>query len=103
MSGTVSIADIGQRTVDTSTAGEYTDALDLEDSGRVDVAVEVSGAATATVEFSATGAFGGEEWSVTIDYGEAAEVIEQFDPAHQYVRAKVDANLTSLEVVKRGV
>lgn len=103
MSGTVSIADIGQRRVGETAAGTPTDALDLEDSGRVDVAVDTSGAATLTVEFSATGAFGGEEWSVTADYDSATEIIEQFDPAHQYVRASVDSNLNDLEVVKRGV
>jgi hypothetical protein len=103
MGGTFSIAGIGQSVSATQTAGEYTGAVDLDDSGRVDVAVDVSGAATLTVEFSATGDFTGEEFTVTVDYDAATEIIEQFDPAHKYVRAQVDANLTNLEVVSRGV
>jgi len=103
MGGSLSITGIGQRSVSETAAGTYTDALDMGDSGNADVVVETSGAATLTVEFSTTGDFAGEEFAFTTDYDAATEITEQFSPAHQFVRAKVDANLTSLDVIRRGV
>ena len=97
------IAGIGPADTQTTTAGEWTDVVDLDDSGRVDVAVDTSGAASLTVAFSRSGDFDGEEWTVDVAYDAAEEIIEQFDPAHQYVRAQVDANLNRLEIVSRGV
>ena len=101
--GTVRIGYIGPADAQTTTAGEWTDVVDLEYSGRVDVAVDTTGTATLTVEFSRSGEFAGEEWTVDVAYDDAEEIIEQFDPAHQYARAQVDANLNRLEVVSRGV
>jgi len=103
MAGYLRVAGVEQATASTPTNDAFTEALDMDVSGRCDVAVETTGAATLTVQFSASGDFGGEEFEITVDYSEASEVIEQFDPAHQFVRAKVDANLTTLEVVRRGL
>jgi len=101
--GYQTLADTNQVVMSTDSDGTYTDALDLEELRRCDVAVKTSGAATLTVQFSATGEFSGEEFTVTADYDAATESIEQFDPTHQYVRAKIDQNLTQLEVVGRGL
>jgi hypothetical protein len=103
MSSFVTVADTNQIADRVTSAATYTESIDLGNSPRVDVAVDVSGSATLTVEFSTTGEFSGEEFSVTVDYDSADEVIEQFDVAHQFVRAKVDSNLTALELIKRGV
>lgn len=95
-----------QDTDSTTTAGAANAAqIDLGDvSTKVDVFVDVSGAATLTVEVSPTGAFGGEEKQAsTTDYGSASTDFQQFDFAYEYVRAYVDANLNDLEVVGRGV
>jgi hypothetical protein len=97
------IAGIGPADAQTTVAGEWTDVVDLDDSGRVDVAVDTTGAAALTIDFSRSGDFNGEEWTVDVAYDAAEEIIEQFDPAHQYVRAQVDTNLNRLEVVSRGV
>lgn len=102
MAGHVTIAGTQQNSVRTETAGEWTNTLDLEVVSGCDVAVDVSGAATLTVEVSATSEFSGEQFDVTVNYSGADEVIEQFGFAHRYVRAKVDANLTALEIVGRG-
>lgn len=103
MGGSTTLDGSEQRSDSVTTAGTWTSILDLGDVGRVDVAVDVSGAATLTAAFSSTGDFSGEAWEFTVDYDSATESIEQFDPAHQYVRAKVDSNLTDLEIVQRGL
>lgn len=101
--GDFDIANTEQVTAETASDGEWAGPLNLRQSrGRCDAAVETSGSATLTVAFSSTGEFAGEEFVVTADYDSATDIIEQFDPAHQHVRAKVDANLTRLELVARG-
>lgn len=102
MAGQMNIAGTEDISARTETAGEWTTVVDLERTKKCDVAVDVSGAATLTVEVSATGDFAGEQFDVTVDYSGADEVIEQFGFAHRYIRAQVDANLTALEVIGRA-
>jgi len=95
--------DVRQKHEETDTAGEWV----MLALGRwrqlVDVAVDTSGAATLTVEFSHEETFTGEEISpVSVDYDAATEQIEQFPTGYAYVRAKVDQNLNTLGLTSKG-
>jgi hypothetical protein len=96
------VAGTGQTQQRETAAATYTDVVDTERTKHIDIAVDTSGAATLTVEVSATGEFGGEEFTVTVNYDSATEIIEQFAFAHRYIRAQVDQNLTAVEVVGRA-
>jgi hypothetical protein len=99
----MTIAGSEQSAKSETAAGSYPTTVDLESRSLCDVAVDVTGAATLTVQVSSSGEFDGEEYEVTVDYDSATEIIEQFGFAHRYVRAKVDQNLSSVEVVGRGL
>lgn len=104
MGGTISIAGVHQDSVSQDTAGDYTDALDTDDAANTVVVVDTSGAATLTVEFSTTGDFSGEERVFTVDYSSAQDdQMEQFSLPFRFMRAKVDANLNDVAVVKGGL
>jgi hypothetical protein len=105
MGGYTTITD-SQTNVESETAdGTFTDPVETGVGGNVLVAVTTTGAATLTVEFSATGAFGGEQRAVTVDYDSAQDdQLEQFaDLPVEWARAKVSANLTDVDVFGGGV
>lgn len=106
MSGTVTLADVGQVSAETTAATAASAAvLDLGNvRTSVDVGVDVSGAADVTVEVSTTGAFAGEERQLdSQSYGAASTALLQYDTAHRYIRVYGSANVNSLEIVGRGV
>jgi hypothetical protein len=76
--------------------------IDLgEVRSKVDVFVDVSGAATLTVEVSTDGS----TWrpADTNDYASARTDLRQYDLAYQHVRAYADTNTNIVEVVGRGL
>ena len=90
-----------QTTVETTTDDTFTDELNLGDVRQlVDIKVNTAGAANLTIEVSTDGS----DWDEvrTIEYGEAVTNLEQFSFAVQFVRAKVDQNLTELTLTSRG-
>jgi len=93
-----------QRSQSTSTATNNV-SVDLGSiSKRVGIVADVSGSATLTIEVSSSGAFAGEEHAVqTVSYSSAGVNLEQFEFAFQFVRARVDQNLNTLEIAARGV
>jgi hypothetical protein len=100
--GTENIAPFGSVVTTEMVAGQWTEIAEIGGSERTTLYVDVSGAATLTVEFSDTGAFAGEEISVTASYSSATEEYEQFGAYPTFVRAKVDQNLNTLEVGGAG-
>jgi len=103
MGGSVTIDGTEQQSQRETTAGTFTAPLDCKVSLGVDVAVEVTGAATLTMQLSTTGDFSGEEIELTADYDSAGEYIEQVGNAHRFIRAKVNQNLADVECIRRGV
>lgn len=103
LSGLLQTSDKQQITDSTTSTATWI-SLDLGDvRNGVDVAVDISGSATLTIQVSTTGDFAGEEFEVqTIDYSSAVVSLEQFEFRHQHVRCKVDANLNNLEMIARG-
>ncbi len=97
-------SDASQIQDSTTTAGNNV-SLDLGDLREsVDIVADVSGSATLTVSVSTTGNFTGEQHNVaTIDYTSSGVNLEQFDFAHQHIRASVGSNLNELEIVSRGI
>jgi hypothetical protein len=95
---------VSQVSSSTTTAGNYA-TVDLGDTRTsVGIVADVSGSATLDIEVSQDGSFGGEEHTVeNISYSSATVALEQFEFAYQHVRAKVDSNLTELEIVGRGI
>lgn len=102
MSGTTTLANTGQVSDATATAGSSNAAsVDLgTQRTNVDVFVDVSGAATLTVEVSTDGSTWREADSQTYD---TESDLQQYHFAYQHVRAYVDANATTVEVVGRGL
>jgi len=102
MGGSVTIVGTEQADARETSAGTFTDIVDLERAKHSDIGVDVSGSATLTIQVSTTGDFSGEEFETTVDYDSATENIEQFSFAHRFVRAKVDKNLNAVEIVGRA-
>lgn len=92
-----------QRADTTTSAGQANAAaVNLGDlRTNADVFVDVSGAATLTVEVSTDG----QTWreADSVDYASAATDLQQYHFAYQHVRAYVDANANAVEVVGRGL
>jgi hypothetical protein len=88
----------------TDTGASNAAVLNLEEvRSDVDVVTDVSGSATLTIEVSATGEFSGEEHEADTVSLNAGVDFRQYDFAYQHIRGYVDANLTELELVARGV
>lgn len=87
----------------TNTAGASNAAsVDLGDvTTKVDVFVDVSGAADLTVEVSTDGSTW-RQWD-SVSYSAAATDQNQYDVAYEHVRAYVSANANVVEVVGRGI
>lgn len=103
MGGSLSLADVNQVADDTDGTGSANAAaVDLgEYRTNVDVFVDVAGAATLTVEVSTDGSTWREADSV--DYASESTDLQQYHLAYQHVRAYVDQNVTTVEVVGRGL
>lgn len=104
MSNQVQIEGSEQQSEREKSANTFTKALDTQHNKNTVVAVTTTGAATLTIEFSTEETFGGEERAHTIFYDAAVtDQMEQFSVPYRYVRAKVDQNVTDVEVVNGGV